>query len=198
MAGEIKAIETRYKGYRFRSRLEARWAVFFDALGIKWEYEKQTYELMDGRGYLPDFYLSSSDMWIEVKPSAINDPNHLPPSSANVAFAFGAWVCVGRPWVESAPVWDPRPDYTVWSPGDLYTTSSPFLWTQCARCGWFGLESRGEITARYKDDLSRYGAWHGCSNRQCTSEHTGRLLSAALQSAYAAARAARFEHGEEG
>lgn len=30
----MKAIETRYKGYRFRSRLEARWAVFFDALGL--------------------------------------------------------------------------------------------------------------------------------------------------------------------
>lgn len=28
---EIKAIDTYYKGYRFRSRLEARWAVFFDA-----------------------------------------------------------------------------------------------------------------------------------------------------------------------
>lgn len=34
---EIKAIETYYKGYMFRSRLEARWAVFFDASGIKWE-----------------------------------------------------------------------------------------------------------------------------------------------------------------
>lgn len=33
----IKPIETKYKGYRFRSRLEARWAVFFDALGISWE-----------------------------------------------------------------------------------------------------------------------------------------------------------------
>ena len=35
----LKAIETEYKGYRFRSRLEARWAVFFDACGVKWEYE---------------------------------------------------------------------------------------------------------------------------------------------------------------
>lgn len=26
----IKAIDTIYKGYKFRSRLEARWAVFFD------------------------------------------------------------------------------------------------------------------------------------------------------------------------
>jgi hypothetical protein len=41
----IKAIETRYKGYRFRSRLEARWAVFFDALGVEWEYEKEGFDL---------------------------------------------------------------------------------------------------------------------------------------------------------
>lgn len=27
-----QVIETEYKGYRFRSRLEARWAVFFDTL----------------------------------------------------------------------------------------------------------------------------------------------------------------------
>ena len=32
----IKAIETRYNGYRFRSRTEARWAVFFDAFGIRY------------------------------------------------------------------------------------------------------------------------------------------------------------------
>ena len=35
---EIKAIETYYKGYRFRSRLEARWAVFFDAACVEYEY----------------------------------------------------------------------------------------------------------------------------------------------------------------
>lgn len=35
------ALTTRYAGCRFRSRLEARWAVFFDHLGIEWEYEPQ-------------------------------------------------------------------------------------------------------------------------------------------------------------
>lgn len=40
-------IETRYKGYRFRSRLEARWAVFFDVLGVRWEYEPEGYDLTD-------------------------------------------------------------------------------------------------------------------------------------------------------
>src|ERR1022692_1636793 len=32
---------TQYNGYRFRSRLEARWAVFFNALHIKYVYEKE-------------------------------------------------------------------------------------------------------------------------------------------------------------
>lgn len=52
----IKAIETRYKGHRFRSRLEARWAVFFQAAGIKWIYEQEGF-VVNGKPYLPDFYL---------------------------------------------------------------------------------------------------------------------------------------------
>jgi hypothetical protein len=66
----MKAIETIYKGYRFRSRLEARWAVFFDALDIKWEYEKEGYEKNDNGvicSYLPDFYLPEFGMHVEVK-----------------------------------------------------------------------------------------------------------------------------------
>ncbi len=71
----IKAIETEYKGYRFRSRLEARWAVFFDACGVKWEYKPEGFDLGDGFYYLPDFLLhdvwvrnhTKCDLWIEVK-----------------------------------------------------------------------------------------------------------------------------------
>ena len=51
----MKVIETEYKGYRFRSRLEARWAVFFDACGVRWEYEPEGIILSDGSWYLPDF-----------------------------------------------------------------------------------------------------------------------------------------------
>ena len=65
--GQIKAIETVYKGYRFRSRLEARWAVFFDALGVKWEYEKEGFDLGDDTRYLPDFWLPEQEVWVEVK-----------------------------------------------------------------------------------------------------------------------------------
>lgn len=69
MTQTIKAIETQYKGYRFRSRLEARWAVFFDALNIKWEYEKEGYELGEAGWYLPDFWLPELKFFVEVKPS---------------------------------------------------------------------------------------------------------------------------------
>ena len=62
----MKAIETRYKGYRFRSRLEARWAVFFDTLGLQWEYEREGFNL-DGNYYLPDFWLPQVKTWAEVK-----------------------------------------------------------------------------------------------------------------------------------
>ena len=63
----IKAIETRYKGYRFRSRLEARWAVFFDAMGVEWSYEHEGYQLPSGL-YLPDFWFPKLEMHAEVKP----------------------------------------------------------------------------------------------------------------------------------
>jgi hypothetical protein len=67
---DIQPIETRYKGYRFRSRLEARWAVFFDVLGILYEYEREGYRLTSGL-YLPDFWLPQVHMWAEVKPQVL-------------------------------------------------------------------------------------------------------------------------------
>ena len=66
---EIKPIQTRYKGYHFRSRLEARYAVFFDALGIKWEYEKEGYDLGEHGYYLPDFFLPDYNRYVEIKPT---------------------------------------------------------------------------------------------------------------------------------
>lgn len=67
----IKPIETYYNNHRFRSRLEARWAVFFDALELRWEYEPEGYELPNGIYYLPDFKLWTPQLqysWVEIKP----------------------------------------------------------------------------------------------------------------------------------
>ena len=64
----ISAIETKYHGYKFRSRLEARWAVFFDHMLIEFQYEPEGFELTSG-WYLPDFWLPQVKMWAEVKPN---------------------------------------------------------------------------------------------------------------------------------
>lgn len=64
----MKAIETTYNGYRFRSRLEARWAIFFDCLKIRWDYETEGFILDNGQYYLPDFWLPGFDCYAEVKP----------------------------------------------------------------------------------------------------------------------------------
>lgn len=72
-----EAIQTSYKGYRFRSRLEARWAVFFDKPNVKWEYEKEGYELSGGHRYLPDFWLPEMDCFFEVKGGQPTDQERL-------------------------------------------------------------------------------------------------------------------------
>ena len=78
MKRRIQAIETVYNGYRFRSRLEARWAVFFDALNIHYEYEPEGYYLpVAGVRYLPDFWLPQVNMWAEVKPISLTSAEKL-------------------------------------------------------------------------------------------------------------------------
>lgn len=51
-----------------RSRLEARWATFFDQLGIEYSYESQGYDLGDRGWYLPDFWLWEHEAFVEIKP----------------------------------------------------------------------------------------------------------------------------------
>ena len=63
----IPAIATTYAGTRFRSRLEAKWAKFFDLCGWRWEYE-----LPEQGGWIPDFLLigATHAIKVEVKPIA--------------------------------------------------------------------------------------------------------------------------------
>lgn len=66
-AQPIQAIQTWYDHFHFRSRLEARHAVFFNTLGIRYEYEVDTYDLDSYGYYLPDFWLPHYKTWVEVK-----------------------------------------------------------------------------------------------------------------------------------
>lgn len=63
----MEAIKTHYNGMWFDSRTEARWAVFFDQLGIPYIHEPEGFVFSDGTTYLPDFYLPDSKAFFECK-----------------------------------------------------------------------------------------------------------------------------------
>ena len=93
-------IETRFAGHRFRSRTEARWCVFFDALGVQWEYEPQGY-IVRGKPYLPDFYIHDWQAWWEVK--SMGDQHQIYSFTWKLqqlrrdTRALQAYVCFGSP-----------------------------------------------------------------------------------------------------
>jgi hypothetical protein len=102
---------------RFRARLVARWAVFLDAPGLEWQYEKKGYRLSNGMPYLPDFWLPDLDCWLEiggneptaegrVKARLLAEDTGYPvfvfvglPSVSDPAKSNG-FVAQGRQWVE--------------------------------------------------------------------------------------------------
>jgi hypothetical protein len=69
-----ESVATRYSGTTFRSRLEARYAVFFDAAGIDWQYEPapplvipRSRRRGDSFLYLADFHLPTRNSYCDVK-----------------------------------------------------------------------------------------------------------------------------------
>jgi len=70
----IEAKPTQYGNTIFRSRLEARWAVFLDFCDnvLNWEYEPQTFKMKNGWDYTPDFKVvfgNRPPLYLEVKPT---------------------------------------------------------------------------------------------------------------------------------
>jgi hypothetical protein len=78
----LNPIQTYWNGLHFRSRLEARWAVFYDRLGIRYEYEKEGYDLGNGIWYLPDFWLPEQRCFVEIKPQMYGSGNRSKRSDA--------------------------------------------------------------------------------------------------------------------
>ena len=70
MKSGIRAIETRFDNIMFRSRIEARWAMVFKQLGIRYIYEQERYEMFYNGVkfvYMPDFNLIDLNCFVEVK-----------------------------------------------------------------------------------------------------------------------------------
>ncbi|MFB7555347.1 hypothetical protein [Streptomyces brevispora] len=126
----IQPIETRYAGHRFRSRLEARWAVFMDHMGIPWDYEPQGY-VVDGTPYLPDFLVypgQEGQFWLEIKGGF--------PTKDEVAkaqgLAIGTEITAFVYWAKPEP---PAPDLSHLTEEQLNGwDQTGYVWTD--DCGW--------------------------------------------------------------
>ena len=140
----FQAIPTTYRGQRFRSRLETRWAITLDHYGYERVYGPAVETDVP---YLPDFWLPRFDAYLEVKWGSIlptygedHDPiladlDRLDADDQRwrqfvASTATDLWVAVGEPvrWLEGVPA---RP---AW--GLVYSTR-----TETRRlCAWSELE----------------------------------------------------------
>lgn len=199
----MKAIETEYNGFLFRSRLEARWAVFFDTLGVAYRYEPEGYVLRDGTHYLPDFWLPELDCWIEIKPSYMGVRKSvrelmwaIPDELRTTLTGFG---------MEVGPIilFQGVPDYswggvlfaldTCDSGGGAYMENCGFAY--CNVCHRFLIEISDRDTRLQRDRVivtPEWEPWRGvCGHRDA-------LCDCMLEPAILAARQARFEYGQVG
>lgn len=68
----MQPIPTKYRDVEYRSRTEARWALFLDEIRVPYAYEPEGFDL-GGEWYLPDFWLPTPGTWLEVKGIAPNE-----------------------------------------------------------------------------------------------------------------------------
>ena len=190
----IKPIETEYKGYRFRSRLEARWAVFFDEMNIKYEYEPQGFILANGTVYLPDFF-----SFFEVKPLHIKNTEEAEIAEKKLEeisyySGFAGMICYGDPMDDSIRLYcfDLYGDgggyccdyFDVTMGTDPYNDNYPCLFVLSRDGRTFYADSSFEkmipTTTATNDDF----------------RVESRILISKVFKAREKARQARFEHGE--
>lgn len=178
----IRAIETRYAGCRFRSRTEARWAVFFDALGIAWEYEREGYELPSGR-YLPDFWLPRLGFWIEIKGRAPTEHEEAfahDLSGHTKAAVYILWGVPGGDMEDGGVYWQCNPVTGAEYPCEDYWDN----YQQWVACDWCDAAA---LVYMAKEDRILHSP--GCTPRMA---HGYRPSPGRLERAIEAARSARF------
>lgn len=200
-----KAIQTHYAGCWFRSRLEARWAVFFDYMKIAWQYEPQGFWVGSDNwpvAYLPDFQLPGLDLWVEVK--GTNDTMDWDTiGGATDGFARHLPMLTHK-WVETGAA--------VLVLGNIPRLEHHQLAGHPLVLNRKGAEAHlAQFVAKDYIQLSNdtFGHYDVTTNQPFQWDtHVGELSvhgvvvqgwqTPVVQSAYLAARRARFEHGESG
>jgi hypothetical protein len=167
----IRALSTTYASVRFRSRAEARWALFFDAVGLKWQYEFEGFELRSGC-YLVDFWLPDVNLYVEVKGREPTDVERARCADLAQATEADVLIAVGNPEERFQLLWFDRAG----------EREARYVWARDyhARCGfWLVAEDSAN--------------WIGPDRTRGHVTPRGPMLSGALEEAYELARSARFD-----
>lgn len=180
----MKAIETEYAGYKFRSRLEARYAVFFDHLRTGWEYEPEGYDLDDGDYYLPDFWMTDLKCFVEIKGQEPNEDELRKARKLYCHTEKAIALFHGMP-MENYGLW------MCWDQGESAGTSEWLV--QWADRGGDGISFYLPENAT-SDRVYYQDPWmHSIT---ITKDRVNIDLCGTLARAEMAAKQARFEHGE--
>lgn len=213
----IEAIETRYKGYRFRSRTEARWAVFLDALKVPYAYEKEGLVTAAGP-YLPDFTLYPDDerreCLLEIKPSGHTEIDQ---RWKEIALEGNRSIYVGRgaPWDRDlVVVWALDPKDTGSPQVGPFDGTTPAAFARCPICqSWLPAEHGMLLHAYCSADCDIVRERMSTIRRSLVVELNLYLIGIETlaetntehmkmwpeyANAEHAAKSARFEHGESG
>jgi hypothetical protein len=176
----MRSIPALYNGQPFSSRLECRWATWWDLLGIPWSYEPEVL-LLEGEPpitYVPDFWLPTMKAWVEIKGEVIDDTAGLliieKCRRLALQSASPVILCFEQPY-------DPK--CAVFYKSTLYSNCR---WTYCQNCGALaiGIRTDGGSTIRCPRAKE-----HGAAGLSLSESKERRQF---LTTAALAARSARF------
>jgi hypothetical protein len=204
-----KAISTRYHGYNFRSRLEARWAVVFETLGLNWRYEAEGWQSPSGDRWLPDFLLEiqGKKVWVEIKPPGHGDEEVLGRMAEGMSGDEYIWAIAAdipdpkRLSEEWDPIWQGHYGGSLEGQFDMFFRwrledgaegvgqDNNYYLCICVDCSTVGIQF-DRRSARIDCGCPKGGPEFGIGDKNYTSSHP------TILKAYAAARAARFEHDD--
>lgn len=168
-----------YKGRRFQTELEARWAVFFDAVDTQWEYEKEVLELPYGGRVIPDFWLHVQQSWFEIKPELPTEKELV--QAADLSFKTRKKVYV---------VWGQIGEHSI------YTFDLPFYEQGYDKRYVFTLSDRSGhlmVASPLRSDDAYQLIGHCHVSQQDILQKADALTNPRLVAAYEAARNATFE-----
>lgn len=178
---QLQVIETPFDGILFRSRLKARWAVFFKTLGIPYEYEPEKFKTAAGL-FCPDFWLPREGRYVHISREESDYVNKLCQHLA-LGSGYSVLYVVGSPWPDEYRIIEyiaSRGEEEGLEPGEPSCTLGMFGEDRKAdECLWL-LDDNGYACSLTPSDHPKHGDGYPMTDTEW------------LNRAYSAARGKRF------